>query len=298
VQLARVRPNAEAIVFRYFAAEGTGVPLAAEPIFHVLGLSITNSMFVGAVMACLVLFVFTLAAQRTSLRPNSKFGFAVETGLDAVLSLGEENFGSRKKAIKYMPLLLTLFTFILFSNFFELIPGVGSINVQSGDAVTPLLRPFTTDLNATLAMAILTIGTVQFYALKELGLKKHFLHYFAVVTPWWNPMNVFIGLIEVMGEFIRIITLSMRLFGVIYAGEVLLHVIGSLSGNLAPIATLPVYFMELFFGAIQAYLFMMLSMVYLANATHSEDHDTEHDNVEAHPPVSSYKPASAASGSK
>lgn len=291
-----MRPLLEVFVFKYFAAEGTGVPLAAEPIFNFLGLGVTNSMLFGVIIACAVLFLFTYAALQTGLKPRSKFGFAVETGVEAVLQLGEDNFGSRKKAVKYMPLLLTLFTFTLFSNLSGLIPGVGTINVTTNDGVTPLLRPFTTDLNATLAMAILTIGTVQFYAIRELGIVRHIKHYFSVVTPWWNPMNAFIGLIEVMGEFIRIITLSMRLFGVIYAGEVLLHVIGDLSGNLSPIATIPVYFMELFFSAIQAYLFMMLSMVYLANATHSDDH--EEDNEDDHSPAVRRNATLAASGNK
>ena len=88
----------------------------------------------------------------------------------------------------------------------------------------------------------------------------------------------------------------MRLFGVIYAGEVLLHVIGDLSGNLSPVATLPVYFMEIFFSAIQAYLFMMLSMVYLATAT-NDDHAEEHAPTDDHSPVSANKTARAASGS-
>lgn len=276
--------------FTSFASEGTGVPLAAEPIFTFLGLHITNSMLFGAIIAVIVVTIFGMAARRSTVRPSSKFGFAIETLLETVLHLGEENFGSRAKAIKHMPLLLTLFTFILFSNLSGLIPGVGTINISNGHEVSPLLRPFTTDLNATLAMAILTIGTVQFFALKELGLKKHLKHYFSVVEPWWNPMNAFIGAIEVMGEFIRIITLSMRLFGVIYAGEVLLHVIGDLSGNFSPLATFPVYLMEIFFSGIQAYLFMMLSMVYLANATHSDDHEVEHPR----PDHSSARPLTAA----
>lgn len=273
------------------AAEGAGVPLAAEPIFTFIGLSVTNSMLFGVIIAAAVVALFGIAAKRTTVKPSSKLGFAVETIVETVLQLGEDNFGSRAKAIKFMPLLLTLFTFILFSNLSGLIPGVGTVNVQHAGEVSPLLRPFTTDLNATLAMAILTIGTVQVAALRELGIKKHLKHYFSVVTPWWNPMNAFIGTIEVMGEFIRIITLSMRLFGVIYAGEVLLHVIGDLSGNFSPIATFPVYLMEIFFSAIQAYLFMMLSMVYLSNATHSDDHEVEHPR----PDHSSARPLTAAS---
>lgn len=265
-----------------FAAEG-GVPLAAEPIFNIGGFGLTNAMFYGLIMATLVLTLFSMAARRTKVKPDNKFAFAVESLVGAVVKLGEDNFGSREKALKHMPLLLTLFTFILFCNLSGLIPGVGTLNIDQNGHVSPLLRPFTTDLNATLGMAILTIGTVQFWALRELGLKKHLKHYFSVVTPWWNPMNAFIGLIEVMGEFIRIITLSMRLFGVIYAGEVLLHVIADLSGSFGPIATFPVYLMEIFFSGIQAYLFMMLSMVYMANATHSEDHAEESEGVTTEP---------------
>lgn len=261
-------------MFKFFAAE-SGLPLAAEPIADIFGLHLTNSMFFGLIMAAVVLTMFTMAASRSQARPRSKFAFAVENLVEFVLQLGEENFGSREKSIKYMPLLLTLFTFILFSNLCALIPGVGTVNVATAHGETPLLRAFTADLNATLAMAILTIGTIQVVAIRQLGIKKHLMHYFT--NKPWNPMNMFIGLIEVMGEFIRIITLSMRLFGVIYAGEVLIHVVGELAGNYGWAATFPIYLLEIFFGVIQAYLFMMLSMVYLAIAT-TDDHADEHDD--------------------
>ncbi len=179
-----------------------------------------------------------------------------------------------------MPLLLTLFTFILFSNMFALVPGVGTLNIATHEGQVPLLRAFTTDLNATLAMAIRTIGTIQVVAIRQLGIKKHLIHYFT--NKPYNPMNLFIGVIEVMGEFIRIITLSMRLFGVIYAGEVLIHVVGELAGNFGWAATFPIYLLEVFFGAIQSYLFMMLSMVYLAIAT-NDDHADEHSDEPSHP---------------
>jgi F-type H+-transporting ATPase subunit a len=273
-----------------FASEGPGVPLAAEPVLQIGGLTITNSMFFGAVMAIIVVSLFTFAVRRSTVRPSNKFAFAVESLVEMVLNLGEQNFGSREKAVKHMPLLITLFTFILFNNLAGLIPGVGTINIQTDDGVSPLLRPFTTDLNATLAMAILTIGTVQFYAITELGIFKHLKHYFTDKP--WNPMNLFIGLIEVMGEFIRIITLSMRLFGVIYAGEVLIHVVAELSGNFAWAATFPIYLMEIFFGVIQAYLFMMLSMVYMAIATRDE-HAEEHDDSDEDPSVPKVKPNTA-----
>jgi len=274
-----------------FASEATGIPLAAEPIFHFLGLSITNSMFFGVVMAAIVVGLFMWAARRSNVKPGGKFSFAVETLVEAIIKLGEDNFGSREKAIKHLPLLLTLFAFILFSNLAGLVPGIGTVNITTDDGVSPLLRPFTTDLNATLAMAILTIGTIQFYAITELGILGHLKHYFTDKP--YKPLNLFIGLLDVMGEFIRIITLSMRLFGVIYAGEVLIHVVGELAGNFGWAATFPVYLMEIFFGVIQAYLFMMLAMVYMAIATRN-------DHAE-HPPTPDHSSAdklTAASGTK
>lgn len=256
----------------------TGVPLAAEPIAHFLGLTLTNSMLYGLVIAAVVLTVFTLAARHSKAHPASKLSFAIESLIEFILQLGEDNLGSRAKAIRFMPLLGTLFIFILFSNLCELLPGIGTVNIAYQGESVPLLRAFTADLNATLAMAILTIGTIQVVAIRELGIKKHLQHYFT--NKPWNPMNLFIGLIEVMGEFIRIMTLSMRLFGVIYAGEVLIHVVGALAGNFGWAATFPIYLLEIFFGVIQAYLFMMLSMVYLGIATHTDDHDeSSHSDV-------------------
>jgi F-type H+-transporting ATPase subunit a len=261
-------------MFRYFAAEGSGVPLAAEPVFHVGPLAVTNAMLFGLIIGALVIWLYVSAAKRTELRPKSKFAFAVETIVEFFMNIAVENFGDRKKALKHLPLLLTLFTFILFANLSGLFPGVGTVVTSDG---TPLLRAFTTDLNGTLALAILTIGTVQFYAIKELGIVGHLKHYFT--NKPWNPMNLFIGSIEVMTEFIRIMTLSMRLFGVIYAGEVLIHVMGHLAGNFGWAATLPLYLLEIFFSLIQAYLFVMLTTVYMSIATAHPDDGAMHEDL-------------------
>jgi F-type H+-transporting ATPase subunit a len=231
-------------------------------------------MFFGAITAMFVVALFTLAMRRSALWPRSKLAFAIETLVEFILNIAQENFGSRKVALKHLPLLLTLFSFIFFSNLSGLLPGVDSIVVHTAHGPVSLLRAFTTDLNGTLSLGLLTIGLVQFYALRELGLIGHLKHYFT--TKPWNPMNFFIGLIEVMGEFIRIMTLSMRLFGVIYAGEVLLSVVGSLAGNFGWAATIPIYFMEIFFSAIQAYIFVMLTTVYLSIAiSHSDSEGHE-----------------------
>lgn len=265
-----------------FFAASEGVPLAAEPVFHVGSFAVTNSMVLGVLTALIVIVLFGVARARSKVRPSSPFAFAIEQVVDFILNIAEQNFGDRKKALKHLPVLLTLFVFILFCNLSGLIPGVGSVTITNDGETIPLLRAFTTDLNGTLALAILSIGLVQFYAIKELGVLGRLKHFFT--NKPYNPMNFFLGLVEVLSELIRILTLAMRLFGVIYAGEVLIHVMGSIAGNFGWASTLPVYLLEVFFSAIQAYIFVMLTTVYLATATeHAEDHqdltEVEHSPV-------------------
>lgn len=263
-----------------FASED-GVPLAAQTIFSIGSFNVTNSMLYGVITGIAVILILLAAVRKSRLNPVSKFSFAVESLVEFILNTAEEGFNSRKKALKHLPFLLSLFCFILLANLSGLIPGVGTIVINTDHGEVSLLRAFTTDLNGTIALAVLSIGLVQFYALKELGILGHLKNYFTDKP--YNPMNLFIGLIEVMGEFIRIITLSMRLFGVIYAGEVLLHVIGQLAGAFGWAATVPVYFLELFFSAIQAYIFVMLTTAYLNMATSSHDTHSEHESDHSKP---------------
>ena len=241
-------------------------PLSAQHLFNIGPLGVTNAMFFGVITAIFTVGLLLAAAKYSQLHPRSRLAYTIELLIDFIWGIAISTFGNRKTALKHMPLLATLFTFILVGNLSGsgLLPGVGTITTNTGGITTPLLRPFTTDLNATLAMAILTIGLVQFYALKQLGLKKHLRHYFA--SPLWHPMNIFIGLNEVFGELLKIVTLAMRLFGVIYAGEVLINAVGQLAGNFGWIATVPTVLLEIFFSIIQAYVFMMLSATYFSVA--------------------------------
>jgi F-type H+-transporting ATPase subunit a len=253
-------------------------PLAAQKLFSIGPLPVTNAMFFGIITAVFTVLLLLAAVRSTQLHPRSHLAYYTELLIGGIWGVAVDTFGDRKKALKHLPLLATLFTFILIGNLSGsgILPGVGTITARSGGQITPLLRPFTTDLNATLSMALLTIGLVQFYALRQLGLSKHFRHYFA--RPLWNPLNIFMGLNEIFSELLRIVTLSMRLFGVIYAGEVLISAVGQLAGNFAWIATVPVVLLEIFFSLIQAYVFMMLSATYIAVAT--EDSEKHSNSVQ------------------
>jgi F-type H+-transporting ATPase subunit a len=254
----------------------TTEPLAAERLFNIGPIGVTNAQLFAMITAVFTVGLLLLAAKMSQLHPKSKLAYYVELLLDGIWSVAIGTFGDRKTALKHLPLLATLFIFILIGNLTGsgLLPGVGTIEAHTNGHTTALLRPFTTDLNATLAMAITTIGLVQFYALRELGLKKHLRHYFA--SPLYSPMNLFIGVNEVFGEVLRIVTLSMRLFGVIYAGEVLISAVGQLAGNFAWAATVPTVLLEIFFSIIQAYVFMMLTATYLSVAIGGSDGHKEH----------------------
>lgn len=263
----------------FFASSDTA-PLAAETIFQAGPLAVTNSIFYGLVVAAAVLALFLVAAAGSGLWPKSRLAFSLELMLDTITGLLSDVFGDRTKAVKHMPMLLSLFVFILACNLSGLIPGVGSLTVSHDGSAVPLLRPFTTDLNATLALAIFSLTAVQVYAIKELGLIGHIRHYFNNNPK--KPLNLFIGINELFGELLRLVTLSLRLFGVIYGGEALLHAIYELAGVFGPIANLPIMFLEIFFSLVQAYLFMMLTATYLAMATsHIEEGPSENKELAA-----------------
>lgn len=249
-------------IFSFFAETA---PLAAEQIGQVGSLVVTNTLFYGLISAVFVLTLFTVAASASQLWPKSRLAFYSETFVEAMIGLLTDVLGDRKKTMKHLPLLLSLFVFILVCNLSGLLPGVGSVKIYFEGHEVPLLRAFTTDLNSTLALAVLSLGAVQFYAVKELGWIGHLKHYFNNDPK--KPLNMFIGINELFGEILRLVTLSLRLFGVIYGGEALLHAIFILAGKFGPIANLPIMFLEIFFSLVQAYLFMMLTATYLSMAT-------------------------------
>ncbi len=274
----------------YLFASDSGVPLSAEPIITVGNFVITNSMLMGLVIAALIIGTFAIVVKYITVRPNSKFALFIESIILFVVGNIKNSFGGdESKARKFLPLFLAFFLFILLNNLAGLLPGMGgSVYFQDEGLKAALLRPVTTDLNGTLALAAIAMITVQYFAIKERGIGGYFKHFFTVMQPWYNPINFFIGFIEMLGEIIRMITLAFRLFGVIYAGEVLLHVITNLSGPFAPIATFPVILMELFFSFIQAYLFIMLSSTYLAIGT---AHDESAHPNESQPKSTAIKTA-------
>jgi len=245
-------------------------PLGAQPLFNIGPLAITNTILTGVIVGIL-LIVFLLAGARASqLWPKSKLAYYIETLVETMRGMISELFGDEKMTARFFPLLITLFIFILACNLTGILPGIETITYHH----TSLFRAWTTDLNSTAALAVLTMAVVEVHAVRTIGAKGYFQHFFTHQP--WKPMNLFVGLLDVFGEFMRLITLMLRLFGVIYGGEALLFALGAVGGNLGWLTMLPIMFLEIFFCFVQAYLFMMLSASYLVMSTsmHEQEEHT------------------------
>jgi len=250
-------------------------PLGAQQLFNVGPLAITNTIFTGLVVGLLVVLVLGVAARASQLWPRSRLAFWVESLVETVLDLITELFGDRAMARRYFPLLITLFIFILVNNLTGILPGIESITYNH----TSLFRAWTTDLNSTAALAVLTMTVVQIHAVRSIGAKGYFQHFFTHQP--WKPMNLFVGSLDVFGEVMRLVTLALRLFGVIYGGEALLFAIAAVGGNLGWLTMLPIMFLEIFFCFVQAYLFMMLSASYLVMSTSMHEQEAHSPGMAA-----------------
>jgi len=240
------------------------ISLAAEPLFNLGGLTVTNSLLTSVISSAAIMLLFWLGGRELRLYPKSRLSQSIESIIEALLGLIENVTRDRATAKRWLPLLATLFLFILFNNWIGLVPGVGAIVLHNTDGTTvAVFRGANADLNTTLALAFISVVMTQLYAIRSLGLFRHLGKYVSL-----NPMMLFIGFIELISEASRMISFSFRLFGNIFAGEVLLAVIAYLLPLVGP---LPFLLFELFIGLIQALVFTMLTLAFLDTATTSHD---------------------------
>lgn len=251
--------------------------LAPDVLFHIGSISITNTM-VNAWIAILIFLGLGIALRRrVSLKP-SKLQNVCEYFLESILGYFDQVTGDRKKTIKFLPIVGSIFFFILLSNWLGLLPGTGSLTLGH----TFVLRPANTDLNLTLAMALVSVLASHVYAFFAIGFFTHLGKFVQlgniVKSIKKGPIAIFtaliefmVGIIEIASEVAKILSLSLRLFGNIFAGEVLISVISALVAAFVPT---PFMLLELLVGLIQAAVFSMLTIVYLTVAS-SEPHGSE-----------------------
>ena len=264
-------------------------PLSAEPIFYIASFPVTNAM-INAWIAVLFFVVLALVVTRKrDMVPRGIQNF-FEWILESGLKFAESITGSAETAKRFFPLAMTIFLFVLFSNWLGLIPGTGSIGIfqmhHGHVELIPMLRPASSDLNMTLAIAAFSILATHFFGIIAIGIWKH-ANKFVNLRGIWNsfkkgPMAVIValiefgvGLIEIVGEVAKTLSLSLRLFGNVFAGEVLLTV---LAGMLAFGLPIPFIFLEVLVGIIQATVFAVLVLAFAAVATMEPHGDGEEEH--------------------
>ena len=257
-------------------------PLAAETIFNIGPLPITNTYINSTLVLILFLIVGFVLRKRSREIPDKIQNFA-ESILEFAMGYVDQVTHDRKKSLKFLPIVGSLFFFILISNWLGIFPGIGSIgrwlSVHGEAELVPIFRPANTDLNTTLAMAVLGVAISHVFGIIAIGFWKYANKFVKLGDIWqsfrkggMSIMVAFIefgvGFIEIISEVAKIVSLSLRLFGNVFAGEVLLTVMASL---LAFVVPLPFIGLEILVGFIQALVFAMLVLVYLSVATTEEE---------------------------
>lgn len=267
------------------------VTIFAEPIFNIGNFQVTNAL-ITSWFAVLIILIFSIAIRMKFKKIPGKVQHIFEVILDGALSLVDQVTNDRKLSVKIFPLVFSLFVFILVNNWLGLIPILGSFGfiIQEGahSAFIPFLRSGTADINTTLALSIMAVLGANIFGIFVVGAWKTFNKYVnikalgSIFTKLRKdptvlivaPITFFVGLLELIGEFAKIASLSFRLFGNVFAGEVLLVSMGAIFAYIVPG---PFLFLEIFIGLIQALIFALLATVYFTIASQDHSEHEEHN---------------------
>lgn len=244
--------------------EGIHVALAAERLGSFFGIPITNTLVTTWIIVGALVIIAFLTRSRLKLIP-SRVQALFELMFEFVYDYITETLGSQELARKFFPLLTTIFIFVLFLNWFEFLPGVESIKYHGH----PLFRGVNTDLTVPLMLAIVSFFVIEVTGVLTIGFYKYGSKF--IVNPLRNPIGFAIGLIELIGEMVRVVSLSFRLFGNILAGSVIIAVATFFAPYGAP-GLLSLF--EVFIGFLQAAVFALLTLFFIKLAI-EEPHGEE-----------------------
>lgn len=251
------------------------ISIKAETLFHIGAFNFTNSYLLSLIVVGIFLGLVLWLKSKILMIPG-KIQSLLEILTEEILKLMDAVLGSRRESEKYFPIIATIFLFVMLSNWLGLLPGTGSFGLthevyhhgEHKNVLIPLLRAPTSDLNFTIALAIIAVFSVNLLGAMAVGMRNHAGKFFN----FKNPIYTFVGFLELVSEFVKIISFSFRLFGNVFAGEVLLIIIGFLGPYFLP---LPFLFLEVFVGFIQAFIFAMLTLVFIGMSV-------SHHEVEEH----------------
>lgn len=251
--------------------DGIHASIVAEHLGKWAGIPITNTLLMSWVVLLLLIVCALITRYRIRLLPG-KAQVLLELLIETAYQYVEEVLESKTLARKFFPFLMTIFLFILTANMLEFIPGVGSVGFFLGQADSlshkefiPLLRSLSTDLNMPLALAIISFIVIEVAGMLTFGFFRYMKRFFN----FHSPLAFLVGVIELVSEFIRLISFSFRLFGNIFAGEVLIAVAIFFAPYIAPV---PFMAFEVFVAFIQAAIFAMLTLFFIKLAVTEAAH--------------------------
>lgn len=270
------------------------ITLFAEPVGSIKEFPITNSL-VTSWGAVLIIVILSVLLRKNLKEVPGKLQNIFEIIVEGALSLADQVTNDRKLTKKVFPLSISLFFFVLINNWLGILPGSGSVGQvvdhHGENLLVPFLRGGTADINTTIALAVIAVIGANIFGIITIGGWKMFNKYVnlkalgQIFTKVRHeptilivaPITFFVGILEIIGEFAKIASLSFRLFGNVFAGEVLLASMAALVAYAVPV---PFLFLEILVGVIQALIFSMLTLVYFTIA--SQDHDEhEHEHHES-----------------
>jgi len=236
------------------------IGLQPEYIISILGLMITNT-FLTSILVTVLLTILALGFYRNKQNHKRIIFNGIRILIYELLKLTDAITQNRKLSKKILPLLTTFFLFIVTANLLELIPGfLGSFYVQTTTGKISLLRSPNSDLTTTIALALVSVLAIQYFSIHALGIKGYLKRFINFA----NPIEFILGFFEIISEAVKILSFSFRLFGNIFAGEVLLLVIAFLVPYIIP---LPFMILEVFVGIIQAFIFAILTLTFIQSST-------------------------------
>ncbi|HSX29014.1 MAG TPA: F0F1 ATP synthase subunit A [Candidatus Saccharimonadales bacterium] len=246
-------------------AETPHVSVAPVTLFHIGPFAVTNSQLLGIIGVIILLSIMFYTVRALKRGSRSRFMHAILWFFENLYDTTIEVIGDKEVARKVLPLAVTLLFFFLINNWLGILPIVGPITYNGEE----LFRGAAADMNTTFALAIISMTTAQIWAVKRQGFLGNIKRY--IVNPFKDPLHAFEGALEIVAEFSRTLALSLRIFGNVFGGEVLLAVIAYLSGFAAAVSLPLFYVMELFVGAVQAYVFFMLTIAFISLGVPSGD---------------------------
>ncbi len=254
--------------------------LASETLTHIGHFELRNTLLM-AWLAMIVLTILAIAGRLTGYKLiPGRFQAMMELIVEGLFEFFDSILQDRKLTRIAFPMVATFFLFIMIANWMGIFPGVGTITIEGmhdGHMMEiPLFRSMNADVNVTLAFSLISVIATQIIGVTFIGMRQHLGKYF--VAPWRNPIGTFVGLLEFIGEFARLLSFTFRLFGNIFAGEVLLVVVSFLMPYVIPI---PFLGLEIFVGFIQALVFSLLTLAFIkmaatAHGDHGDSHSPAH----------------------